>query len=549
MTNKISHYFILGGVIGIGIFLRLWEIGAESLRLDEAQSIWQAAHTTEFIRFYMLKNVHLPLHNTLLHFWIILFGSSETTVRIFSAIFGILSLPAFYLLSRQILKKKWALAATAIGAISPFWIWYSREIRMYTLLTLITILSYYFFIKIIRKNELKYYVLYTLVNLAGIFTHYFFFLVLMAQAVFFFSTWKISWNSKTIIRKKEIFQKLLAVAAILLIIFSPWVYGFLKTYGSGTLAPELKKPTSFNIVLSFFEFTFGYQPEKVTTALIALWPLVVLIGFIFLAKRNPIQPIILLLIIGIILPVFFTFMVSIFYRPVYLTRYLIIITPLYYILVAWVLSESKGLFQKVFLTLLAIGLSATFINQYLSRDIAVKENYREAAIYISNQTTPRDIIALAPPYLIYPFQYYYRGPAQLVSLPIWDKRKGAIPEISPERLAEDTQTIKSSHSRIFLFIADNLEGSLEVKEYLDNKFAKLEKKQFSKTLWVNVYQAEYTPPPKLYAYNVKNGDTLSSIAYEFYKNALLYRTIAEVNNLDDPHFIEVGRSLRIPAIP
>lgn len=543
--GKYKYYFILAGLIGVGIFLRLWKIGTESLRLDEAQSIWQASHTTEFIRFYTLKNVHLPLHNTFLHFWVALFGAGATAGRISSAIFGILSLPALYLLSREFLKRKWALIATGIGATSPFWIWYSREIRMYSLLTLVTVFSYYFFVRIIRTNRLKNYIFYTITNLIGIYTHYFFFLVLLAQAVFFLSTWKIEWNDKSTIPKKKMLYNFATVVIVLIIAFSPWFYAFINSHGSGTLAPELVKPTSFNIILSFFEFTFGYQPENITTAMIALWPLVILMGFVFLAKRKPIKPSTFLMIIGIFLPVIFTFLVSVIYRPIYLTRYLIVITPLYYIFIAWVLSQSKGLFQKISISILAISLIAAFINQNTNPDITVKENYREAVNYISEKTSHRDIVVLAPPYMIYPLQYYYHGLAQITSVPIWNKRKGAIPEITSERLIQDTQIIKGSRQRIFLFIADDLKGGLEVKNFLDNKFTKLEKKQFSKTLWLNVYQIEYNQK----MYTIKYGDTLSSIAYEFYQDESFYKTIAQANNLTNPDLIGIGQFLKIPSLP
>ncbi len=536
----------LTAIVTIGAFLRFWNIGAESLRLDEAQSIWQATHTLEFIRLYTLKNVHLPLHNTFLHFWITLFGSKETAIRISSAVFGVLILPALYLLSREFLKKKWALFATAVGAISPIWIWYSREIRMYTLLTFVTTLSYYFFLRILRTNKLKYYIFYSMTNLAGIYIHYFFLLVLLTQAVFFLSTWKIKWNSKEILSKKKVFYNFLIIAAILLIFFSPWLYAFIRSHGSGTYAPELDKPSSFNIILSFFEFNFGYQPENVTSVLIAFWPLIILTGFIFLSKRNPINPSIYLTITGTILPVFLTFMVSILYRPVYLTRYLIIITPLYYIFITWVLAESKGISQKVLTIILLGALGASLANQYTSSEIAVKENYREAVNYISENTNPRDIVALAPPYMIYPLQYYYRGPAKITSFPIWDKRKGAIPDFTPKRLAEDTQIIKTGHRRIFLFMAEDLKGGLDAKNYLDSKFTKLEKKQFSKTLWLNVYQSEYEPNE--YVYEVKNGDTLSSIAFQFYQDYLLFKVIAEANNIENPNLIRTGFPLAIPEI-
>ncbi|MBI4128934.1 MAG: glycosyltransferase family 39 protein, partial [Parcubacteria group bacterium] len=314
--------FTLAGLMVLGAGIRIWNIGGESLRLDEAQSVWQASHSTEFIRVYMLKNVHLPLHNTLLHYWMQLFGTSEIAVRMLAVIPGILSIPVLYLLAREFVVKKWALFATFVATVSPFWVWYSREIRMYTLLTLMTALSYLFYVKIVKENRFRHYVFYTLANLVGIYTHYFFFLALIVQAIFFLATWKIPWKAARPTRKLPIFVGLCVVTLVLLAAFSPWLYALTRSYGSGSLAPILPRPASFNMVLSLFEFTFGYQPDATTSASIALWPLVTLIGFIFLAKREPISPRIYLLILSIVFPIIVIFTASILYKPMYLTRYL-----------------------------------------------------------------------------------------------------------------------------------------------------------------------------------------------------------------------------------
>ena len=47
------------------------------------------------------------------------------------------------------------------------------------LLTLVTTLSYYLYVKIMKENKPIYYLFYILVNAVGMYTHYFFFLVLL----------------------------------------------------------------------------------------------------------------------------------------------------------------------------------------------------------------------------------------------------------------------------------------------------------------------------------------------------------------------------------
>ncbi len=546
-NNFWKTFVLVALIIAVGVFLRLWNLGGESLRLDEAQSVWQASHSASFIATYMLKNVHLPLHNTVLHFWMYFFGSGEVSVRALSLIPGVLALFALFFLAKELFEEKIALLATAIGALSPFWVWYSREIRMYTLLILVTTLSYYFLLRILKTDRFLSYAGYVAVNLIGMYTHYFFFLVLLSQIVFFFTTWKSNF-SVNVPEKKKIFIKLILVAVILAAAFFPWAYELLNSYGSGSLAPVLERPTTFNIALSFFEFTFGFQSDAITSTIIALWPAVILLGFVFLSKRKYSGKGMILVCAGILLPIIIVFGVSVLLKPMYLTRYLSIVSPLYYILLAWTLGELRGFGKKAFAFILFLGIAVSLVNQYVSAENPAKEDYREAARYISETVTPRDVVALAPPYVVYPFQYYYRGMAQVTSMPIWDKRKGAIPLATRERIEADAEIVKGHHKRIFLFMADNLEGATEVKDYFDSNLRKLEKRQFSRTLWLHVYQAEYLEEKYEVYYEVVRGDNLSSIAKRFYKNAKKYDVIVEANNIINPHRIEIGDKLLIPAL-
>jgi hypothetical protein len=54
--------------------------------------------------------------------------------------------------------------------------------------------------------------------------------------------------------------------------------------------------------------------------------------------------------------------------------------------------------------------------------------------------------------------------------------------------------------------------------------------------------------PELTTHLVKRGDTLSSIANEFYGNPRLWRVIAETNGLDNPLAVQPGQALSIPEL-
>jgi uncharacterized membrane protein len=381
------------------------------------------------------------------------------------------------------------------GALSPIWVWYSREIRMYTLLIFITTLSYLFFIKILKYNRPRYYVWYTAVNIIGIYTHYFFSLVLLVQALFFLISFldrKIKWSSDDVYDKRKQLLGLSLCAITVMGTFAPWLYMLYSSYGSGTLAPVLARPTTFNVILSYFEFTSGFLPDVLTSLAISFWPVIILFGFVFLTKRqNPFSPGILLALMGATLPVFIIYFASVLIKPMYLTRYLITVTPMYYILLAWYFTEIQGKLRVILTTIFISTLLLSLYLQATHPDNPVRENYREAVAYLNENTNSRDIIILAPPYTIYPFQYYYEGTAKVSTMPIWDKKKGGIPEFNEDRMANDVKSLQATHKRMFLLLTTNLENSDKVKAYFDEHYTKLDKIKFSKDVWLEVYQAEY----------------------------------------------------------
>lgn len=482
------------GIMSLAIFLRIWNLGGEGLRLDESQSVWQASHTMSYIKDYMIRNVHLPLHNTSLHWWMRIFGNDEATVRMMAVIPGILCIPALYLLSKELFEdKEKARFSMLIGTVSPFWVWYSREIRMYSLLALITTLSYYAFVKAIKTDKTRFYILYFLVNLIGIYTHYYFMLVLGIQVLFFFISLNSNWAPKKLKKQKvRMLAKLVMVGVGIVLAFTPWIYALLSVSSSGSFAPELAAPDAFNMFISYFQFVFGFQHTHITALTLGFWPLILLVSFVFLTKRrSPFSYSVVLIVLGTFLPVILIFTISVLYKPMYLTRYLTPVTPMLYLLVTWFIYESKGSLRKSLTLVLILGMLLGLFNQFHDKRNPVREDYRAATNYINARVTPRDIVLLSPPYNIYPFSYYYTGNAQVESMPLWDKREGRIPTATPEILERDLNKVKDGHLKMYLLISENLENTSEVKAYMDRKYTKLDKVEFSKDLWVHVYQAEY----------------------------------------------------------
>ena len=120
----------------LGGLLRVNQIGAKGLWLDEAFSVWMGWNSLPDLIAWLLRvDQHPPLYYTLLHLWMT-FGDSAAHVRTLSALFGTLTIPVIYLLGRRLSGRGAGLIAALILALSPFHVRFAQETRMYTLLTL-----------------------------------------------------------------------------------------------------------------------------------------------------------------------------------------------------------------------------------------------------------------------------------------------------------------------------------------------------------------------------------------------------------------------------
>lgn len=132
-----EHPSLLSGIILLGAALRLGAIGAESIWLDEAFSIWMAGHPLpELLNWLVRIDQHPPLYYVLLRGWMHLFGDGQTAVRLLSALCSTLALPFFYCAVRRLFDARTGGVATLLLALSPLQVHYAQEARMYALLTL-----------------------------------------------------------------------------------------------------------------------------------------------------------------------------------------------------------------------------------------------------------------------------------------------------------------------------------------------------------------------------------------------------------------------------
>jgi hypothetical protein len=234
----------------LGAILRIYKISERSIWLDEA--ITAQVSQSGIIGIILNRaqtGIHPPFYFILIYFWTRIFGCSETSLRSFSLIFGVLSIPLLYKLVNKICDRATAIISSLLFSLSPFLIYFSQEARMYPLFTFLALLSLnYVYDLVSRKFSKKNLIKILIINSLLLYTHFFSSLLILAENIFIFITQKK--NFKNI-------KSWLITQFIILIIFSPWIYVIL-TRNTPEVYQGAQKLSIYSIGLSFYQIFFGF---------------------------------------------------------------------------------------------------------------------------------------------------------------------------------------------------------------------------------------------------------------------------------------------------
>lgn len=159
-------------VLPLAYVLNIW--------MDEASTL----HTTQNGLYYSLQNAlsdekQAPLYFFVMSLWRYA-GDSIFWARLFSIICGAAAIKFFYDLARRLFDETQAKFVTAFFAFHPFFIWTSLEIRLYSLLILLSVLlleffetGYLHFREINEKPIARARKLFTILAVVAIYTNYY----------------------------------------------------------------------------------------------------------------------------------------------------------------------------------------------------------------------------------------------------------------------------------------------------------------------------------------------------------------------------------------
>ena len=413
--NQRRDFWVVIILTLLAFLLRLLDLDARSLWLDEnftllrLYSSWEDIFNNIVIRQGIVYTVDInpPLYFALLKVWGELAGQSTFVFRFFSAIFTVLVVPASYVLGyRLVARREIGLVSAGLALLNPSYQWYASELRNYSLLLFLSIISSYIFLIYLHKNKLLYIFLWISFAFITFFTHYSIISLLLLQVILLISITKLR---KYKIKTKKLVSILIAISILLFVLFfsAPlWIPTQERVLRLALAALTTPTGQGMSLISWLAEiisaFVFGFNagdptgPNRVITILISI---LIIIGLnINLHNREKI-----VLYISIFIPILFWFGLSFFIENKPSFRYVIFVFPFLNICQANALSSLKamlwrwpalGWMLRTISAILVFGSAAFGTAMTFVRTPTWQDDWRAFTNHIRQHWCPGDVLVI-----------------------------------------------------------------------------------------------------------------------------------------------------------
>ncbi len=432
-------------IIGLGFGLRLQRLTFQPLWGDEGWSFYFATQTIPQLLSLTSIDIHPPLYYLLLKGWLFLSGNGAVTARFFSVICGTALIPVLYALGRRLFTKQVGLIAALLTAVMPMAIYYSQEVRMYGLVTVLTAISVYAWArqshaKAQRRKDTylcafaplretsKWDIIYIIATTAALYTMYYAVFIVAMQVILGIRSKKYE------VRSKEVHSLLLTSYSLLL--YLPWLI-----YATPRLLHYIqnKRAVEGYLPLSLWHFwgdhvvafSVGHAPTASQPYWLAMpFILLAMLGLFqilwnFKTRRDDTS----LLIGYLFVPLLFGFIVNQIYpfTPPYYERTLFLAAPAYWLFIAVGLSRTNFSLSRLFgqtkvcpTIIYALLLLITSLNLLAFYNIPryAQEDYRPLLANIAARATTADTL-LASYQWQYGFYQAYLPAPRIFVVPGW----------------------------------------------------------------------------------------------------------------------------------
>jgi 4-amino-4-deoxy-L-arabinose transferase-like glycosyltransferase len=536
--------------------LRLHQVDFQPLWGDEGWSFYFASMSLGEIIQFTAEDIHPPLYYVVLGGWLRVIGSSPEMARFLSVLFGTALVPLAYRVACRLFDRVAGLTTAAVVTLAPFAIYYSQEVRMYGLVTLLGLASVYFFIELMEvgKNPIAnprqqttdgkrrtaddngsrgYALGYVLTMTTALYTMYYAVFIPIFQFIYF-----IVINRRQPPRrwKTHPFTRSLFVATLL---YLPWIIyaaARLVTYVQGKRVAEGYIPLGLLRFVQSHIVAFSVGHLSDATRILAWTTLlflpIALLGLFYRPSHSTshashVTRHTLLVALYLLLPLLLGYVINLVYPfiPRYFERTLMLAAPAWWLLLgaglAWLWRRNRVVLVGVGAGLLLV--QTVMLLDYYNIPRYRDEDYRPLLAYVRAHSGPKDVFLASYQWQVgYYYAYLHQPRPVLHVVPGW----GEVWAEDTNRMHTDLDALVNDHPRLWFPAYQSL-GRMwetEVETYL-NRIAFPAQVDWS------------LPSTKLLLY--ARGDQLAPVAGPFnFANRLL----AEQGKVGDVP-IEAGRGV------
>ncbi len=375
-------------VTAISAYLRTRFIGGQ-FWMDEAITTGIASHPVSQIPGILRHDGNPPLYYMLLHFWMRLFGTSESATHSLSLLFGLLSVPAGMWAGWTLFGRRAGMLAAILFAFNGWLTNYAQETRMYELMALLGIFLTVAFIKAFVDRRRGYLILFVACLALMLYTHSWGVFVVIGSIIALIPCYVISEDRRALIRD--------AVLAFLAagIVYLPWVPNLIYQ-AAHTAAPWSTRPGFGTPILISRQVLGG---DRVTIVL--LLGAAIGLGSLFTRRmRRTRDAAALWALISLCVATLFVAWLASQSNPAYVPRYFAPVVASILLIAAFGCSRA-GIVGPA-----AVALSALFLLNPGTVAVSHKSDMRDIAGQVSDSLRPGALVVVGQPEQT-PLAWYY----------------------------------------------------------------------------------------------------------------------------------------------
>jgi len=477
--SKLLNLYIPLFLLLVGFVWKIFYIDHRDICLDEPYTIFNAQKSIgEIIKISSSSEPTPPLFMLLIHFWIKLFGIGPFSVRFLPLVFNAFTVLFIYFAGKRFFSFWTGLVASGLFLFSNLHFFYGLEARTYSLVSLETAASLYFFLRYAENlKDRKALAGLIISNLLLVYSHYFGWFVILSQVIssFFYT------------RNLKMFFRFMIPPIATVFGFTPMIPIIIKQFiTKSNRATWLNPPKPFDYLNQFYHY-LNYK--------VVFWIIIVVIGvgiiftliMLFRKQWKGFNISIFVLLLYWIIPYSIMFFAS-SKVPMFNMRYTLFNTIGFYLFIGAVINF---LFQKNKYFEPAIGLVVLIFMCVYIRILPNDFVYREVSKsvdFVKSAKNENSIIILYPFWSDFQFTYYYNREIFTDHQNFYElMKKNDLFNVWD--LPHTKQIIEANPNKRVIYIQDGIfkDQKIRIFRFLDSAYVKRDSVYFPQTINVCVY--------------------------------------------------------------